>query len=143
MEEQGLLGFRILEWPIWVSDIEAKSEGQILDVCSHCLVHQGEEWQFAPAAELPCESSWGTGKKKKRHCKNRVLPQHCNAERFRENQSQANLIDGSDFKERQSYTTCPTFAELVTMYIPNIHMILLIFKSQTVLLKQPQKRYVL
>lgn len=53
MEEKGLLDFRILEWSIWVSDIEVKSQGRIFNVCSLHPVCQGKEWQFAPAAELP------------------------------------------------------------------------------------------
>lgn len=65
MEKHELLCFAILEWQIWASHTEAKSEGQILNVYSHHPVHQGEEQQFAPAAELPSESSWGTKKKKK------------------------------------------------------------------------------
>lgn len=85
MDKPELLCFAILEWQIWASDTEAKSEGQILNVYSHHPVHQGEEWQFAPAAELPSES--GAPKKKNKSCKSRVLPQHCTAESFRENQS--------------------------------------------------------
>lgn len=84
MEECELLCFAILAWQNWASDTEAKSEGQILNFYSHHPVHQGEEWQFAPAAELPSESG---AQKKPECCKNRVLPQHCNAESFRENQS--------------------------------------------------------
>lgn len=84
MEECELLCFAILAWQNWASDTEAKSEGQILNFYSHHPVHQGEEWQFTPAAELPSESG---AQKNPECCKNRVLPQHCNAESFRENQS--------------------------------------------------------
>lgn len=79
MEECELLYFAILVWQNWASDTEAKSEGQILNVFCHHSVHQGEEWQFAPAAELPSE--FGAQKK------DAVKTERCNAESFRENQS--------------------------------------------------------